>query len=220
MALLCAYFSTTAQWTTSGNEIYNTNTGVVVIKAISPNFGGQKLNVNPVGAGSIVLGESNTGAGGFTSLSLGISAHQNGYSTIQSIKSAGSAHGVLSLNPDGGAVVIGGTTDPGSNYKLTVEGRIGAREVKVTLQNPWPDYVFSPGYRLPDLSKIEQHILTYRHLPGIPSSAEVEKNGGIDLGEMNRKLLEKLEELTLYIIAQQKEIEKLKKEMENKLDKN
>jgi hypothetical protein len=101
-----------------------------------------------------------------------------------------------------------GTTNPGS-FKLAVEGKIGAREVQVTLQNPWPDYVFEPTYDLKPLAEIETYIKENKHLPEVPSAKEMEKKG-VNLGEMNMLLLRKIEELTLYILDQNKEIEKLK----------
>jgi len=90
-----------------------------------------------------------------------------------------------------------GTTDT-KGYKLAVNGKIRAQEIKVETDN-WPDYVFKPDYQLPTLEQTEQHIKLKGHLPGIPSAEEVKKNG-IDLGNMNAKLLKKIEELTLYLI--------------------
>lgn len=104
-----------------------------------------------------------------------------------------------------------GTANPGT-FKLAVNGKIGARQIHVTLQNPFPDYVFDSKYKLRSLYNLENYINQNKHLPGIPSAAEVEKNGGIDLGQMNTKLLEKVEELTLYIIEINKKVEKLEKE--------
>jgi hypothetical protein len=95
--------------------------------------------------------------------------------------------------------------------KLSVNGKIRAQEIKVEMAN-WPDYVFAKDYKLPSLKETEKHIKEKGHLPGIPSAAEVEKNG-IELGDMNKKLLQKIEELTLYLIEQNKEITELKKEM-------
>lgn len=106
-----------------------------------------------------------------------------------------------------------GTLQPGS-FKLAVEGKIGAREIQVTLANPFPDYVFGSNYKLRSLSSLENYINENKHLPNVPSAAEVEKNGGIELGQMNTKLLEKVEELTLYIIEINKKVEKLEKENE------
>jgi len=97
-----------------------------------------------------------------------------------------------------------GTTNPGTN-KLAVEGTIGARAVKVTLQNPWPDYVFSNNYKLPSLTSLHQYILANHRLPGMPSADSVAANG-IDLGTNQALLLKKIEELTLYVIDQQKQL--------------
>jgi len=91
-----------------------------------------------------------------------------------------------------------GTLEPGT-YKLAVEGTIGARKVKVTQQTTWADFVFQDDYELRTLPDLEKHIQQYKHLPDIPSAKEVQQNG-IDLGEMNAKLLQKVEELSLYII--------------------
>jgi hypothetical protein len=101
-----------------------------------------------------------------------------------------------------------GTSAPGP-YKLAVEGTLGARRIKVTLVNPWADYVFEKDYALPKLTDVEQFIQSNKHLPGVPSAKEVEKNG-IDVAETQTILLQKIEELTLYVIQQQKEIEQLK----------
>ncbi|WP_292010853.1 hypothetical protein [Chryseobacterium sp.] len=110
--------------------------------------------------------------------------------------------------------------------KLDVNGIVHAREVKVDLQN-WPDYVFENQYRLNTLEEVEKHIRDKGHLPNIPSAEEVIRKG-INLGEMNVKLLEKIEELTLYSIEQNKQlkvqsdkIEKLEKQLEQLVsDKN
>ena len=98
-----------------------------------------------------------------------------------------------------------GTTSPDS--KLSVNGNIHAKEVKVDLVG-WPDYVFEDAYSLPTLDEVESHIKEKGHLINIPSANEVEENG-IQLGEMNKLLLEKIEELTLYILIQEEKISKL-----------
>ncbi len=125
---------------------------------------------------------------------------------------------VMNLNT--GNVGIG--TIITGNHKLAVEGSIGAREIKVEA-NGWSDFVFYEDYELPTLKEVENHIKEKGHLKDIPSAKEVEKNGFF-LGEMDAKLLQKIEELTLYTIAQEKklksqeeEIKELKKEKtENK----
>lgn len=110
---------------------------------------------------------------------------------------------------DNGNVGIG-TANPVA--KLSVAGNILAEEVKVKLQADWPDYVFTPSYNLPSLKETEQHIKEKGHLPGIPSAEEV-KNNGVDLGDMNARLLQKIEELTLHLIELKKENEALNTRM-------
>jgi hypothetical protein len=96
-----------------------------------------------------------------------------------------------------------GTASP--TEKLSVNGKIRAHEIKVETSG-WPDYVFAKGYQLTSLEETEKHIKEKGHLPGIPSAEEVKANG-VDLGEMNAKLLKKIEELTLHLIEQNKKIE-------------
>ncbi|WP_146052748.1 hypothetical protein [Aquimarina sp. I32.4] len=102
-----------------------------------------------------------------------------------------------------------GTSSPDS--KLAVNGKIHAKEVKVDL-SIWPDYVFEHEYNLQTLEEVENHIIEKGHLPDIPSAEEVTQNG-IQLGEMNAKLLQKIEELTIYMIEQNKKTAKLQKEV-------
>lgn len=109
----------------------------------------------------------------------------------------------------GGSFGIGTTTT--GSHKLAVNGSIGAREIKVEA-TPWPDFVFENDYKLRTLKEVEQHINDNGHLPDIPSTEEVIENG-IYLGEMNAKLLQKIEELTLYLIEQNKKIERLEEEV-------
>ncbi|TDS20880.1 concanavalin A-like lectin/glucanase superfamily protein [Maribacter caenipelagi] len=105
-----------------------------------------------------------------------------------------------------------GTITPG-NYELAVNGEIRAKEVKVETAN-WPDYVFEKVYALPSLEEVQEHIAQKGHLPNIPSAKEIESNG-LELGEMNRLLLEKIEEIMLYTIQQQKEIDELRLQIQN-----
>jgi hypothetical protein len=87
-----------------------------------------------------------------------------------------------------------GTTAP--NEKLTVNGTIYGREVRVDLNVPGPDYVFEENYNLPSLTEVESYIKANKHLPEVPSAREMEEKG-INLSEMNMLLLKKVEELTL-----------------------
>lgn len=92
--------------------------------------------------------------------------------------------------------------------ELAVRGTITAMKVKVTI-NGWADFVFADNYVLPSLAGLEKQILKDKHLPGIPSAAEIEKDG-LDLGDMQKKHMQKIEELTLYVIQQDKEIKELR----------
>jgi hypothetical protein len=103
--------------------------------------------------------------------------------------------------------------DGSDTYRLSVNGAVRASRVRV--YTDWADYVFEKGYSLPTLSEVEKHIAEKGHLINIPSAAEV-KDKGIDLGEMNKLLLEKVEELTLYVIEMNKEMQKMKEELKNK----
>ncbi len=107
-----------------------------------------------------------------------------------------------------------GTTDPGT-YKLAVNGKIHTKEVKVDLDG-WADYVFTEDYPLPTLEEVKRHILDKGHLVNVPSTADVVKNG-IELGEMDRVLLAKIEELTLYILEQDKN-QKQQNRLQNNLE--
>jgi hypothetical protein len=107
-----------------------------------------------------------------------------------------------------------GTTDT-KGYKLAIAGDAIAEKVVVKLKTNWPDHVFKPEYKLPSLSIVEQHIKEKGHLQDIPSEKEV-NDKGLDLGDMNAKLLQKIEELTLYIIAQEKRIQKLEEQSKKK----
>jgi hypothetical protein len=121
--------------------------------------------------------------------------------------------GAASKAPGGAFIVLDhanasvgiGTSSPGATYKLAVEGRIGARSIKVT-SSAWADYVFASDYTLMSLPEVEGFIHTNGHLPNVPSAQEVEENGFV-LEEMDALLMSKVEELTLHLIQQAKIIE-------------
>lgn len=117
---------------------------------------------------------------------------------------------MLEVNGSFKAKTVGiGTAPPTSGtFKLYVEGGIKAREMKVTV-NSFADYVFKEDYPLLPIGDLQQYITTHGRLPGIPSAEEVETEG-VNLGEMQVKLLEKIEEQALYIIDLQKQIDELK----------
>jgi len=105
-----------------------------------------------------------------------------------------------------------GTAYPNQNYKLDVAGKIRGCKVYANNLGGWCDYIFEDDHQLMPLDSLERFVKTNKHLPGIPTEAEVMENG-LDLGEMNKKLLEKVEELSLYIIEQEKRIKNLEKQL-------
>lgn len=96
-----------------------------------------------------------------------------------------------------------------SGYRAAIAGKLICEEVRVSLQADWPDYVFEEDYQLPSTTEWEAFIKANKHLPGVPSASEV-ADQGIALGEMQAILLQKIEELTLIVIEQQKQIELLR----------
>lgn len=113
---------------------------------------------------------------------------------------------------------LGIGTIPNGTYKLAVAGTVGAKKIQVT-QAGWADYVFDNNYHLPSLLEIESYVQQHKHLPEVPSEKDVLANG-LDLGEMNKILVKKVEELTLYLIDEHKknvENQERMKKMEEEL---
>ncbi len=118
-------------------------------------------------------------------------------------------HYAIHIKNDG---IVGIGTTQFEGDKFAVKGYAIFEKVAAKPYDQWPDYVFTanPQYNLKEL---ERYIKENNHLPGIPTAKEIAKNE-IDLGDMNAKLLQKIEELTLYIIEQNKKIEKLQKQVD------
>ena len=123
----------------------------------------------------------------------------------------------LSISASGN-VGIGTTNISDTAFKLFVETGIHTRKIKVDV-SAWPDYVFDKDYELPTLPELDKFIQQNKHLPGVQSSTDAEKNG-IDLGNNQTVLLKKVEELTLYLIQMKKENEKMKERIEKLESKN
>ncbi len=180
---------------------------------------GRTLNMGGTGINFYTANEAAFGGAVFptdTSLVIWSNSGANNYLVLQ--PSWGNT-GVGTYTPNAkfhvnGAQLIGGNADRiATGYKLSVRGKIIAEEVKVELYAAWPDYVFGKNYKLMPLNELEESINKNKHLPNIPSAAEVEKDG-ISLGDMNKRLMEKVEELTLYIIELNKKNEKLAEKVE------
>lgn len=110
-----------------------------------------------------------------------------------------------------GKVGIGTIPVSNSDYLLFVEGGIATRDVQVKL-GAWPDYVFAPEYDLLPLDEFRWHLQEKRHLPGIPSAAELEAEGGVELGDMQARLLKALEEQALYILQLEERLHALEQD--------
>lgn len=216
---------------TSSNNIYRW--GNVGIGLNNPTH---ELEI--VGIDSPSLKIASNESGNISWLDLGIASCTGCFSDLAStgdvvLRAAPiGAKNFLITNPEGGDIIFGGGlwnnettsmvisnagnvaigttsfTDGEEIFRLSVDGRLRADAVKV--YTTWADYVFEADYDLPTLSEVEAHIAAYGHLKDIPSAAEVEANG-IDVGEMNKLLLQKVEELTLYLIEMRKEIDILQK---------
>lgn len=153
-------------------------------------------DVSPTGGGHLVTGSTTS-----TNIAIDnneIMARNNGTAAT------------LFLNVEGGAVVIGTTLEP-AGAVLAVDGKVLCEELEVQLSGDWPDYVFAEDYSLMPLEQVESFIKQNRHLPDVPSAAEV-KREGLVVGEMQAALMRKVEELTLHMIEQDKRLRTLETE--------
>ncbi|MFN4233597.1 MAG: hypothetical protein ACK4IK_02195 [Bacteroidia bacterium] len=143
-----------------------------------------------------------------------------GYATFVIQQSFGSGLSISRQNQSVPDVIItaDGSVGIGSSntgtFKLAVDGKVGAREFKVSLENPWPDYVFEENYKLMTLEDLKEFINKNKHLPGIKNSKEIKNDNGYEIGLMQIKLLEKIEELTLYILQLNAENKVLKQKID------
>jgi hypothetical protein len=138
--------------------------------------------------------------------------------TFISFRTASSTTGLgverVKIDPAGNLLVGGDAMQKlwNGDYKLGVDGQVICEALRVSSSSNWPDYVFEKDYDLMSLDEVERSIEKNGHLPGIPS-AEVVEEEGIDVGEMQRLMMEKIEELTLYVIDLKKENDELKEEI-------
>jgi hypothetical protein len=182
-------------YTTSYNSVWGLQSGAESIMIFGNN------NRNEIRAG-------NSNAGGFLD-----------FYTNNTADYTSASDGILTMRLSSNGNVSIGTTDP-QGHKLAVNGDIIATKITVKPYGNWPDYVFKPSYNLPSLSEVKTYIDQNQHLPDMPSAETVEKDGQ-DIGEMNKLLLKKVEELTLYVIEkdkqvtnQQNQIDQLKQSLE------
>ncbi|RYE25147.1 MAG: hypothetical protein EOP51_05105 [Sphingobacteriales bacterium] len=192
----------------SGNLVLfgNQNNGTVGNPTLNTQTGGSSiiLNSNATNAGSLAFiagGDKGTLAGPNIGAFDYLVFNNGGYDLLMRIMK-------------NGKVTIGDAwvNAPG-NYKLYVDDGILTEKLKVAVLGTgnWSDYVFADNYELKPLDEVENFINENKHLPDVPSADEVVKDG-IDVATMDAKLLQKIEELTLYVIKQQKQIDALQKQ--------
>jgi hypothetical protein len=193
---------TASQWITSGSNVYYSS-GSVGVGTSSPAY---KLDVNGTfNASSTSQFQADVIIGG--TLNSNNIANSSNIHTANMIVDSYIQIGGQPKNGSGVLVPAGIPT----GFGLSVKGKIYCQEVNVTPNdvNNWADYVFKSDYKLASLKEVEKYIEKNGHLENIPSAEEVTTDG-YKVGEMDSKLLRKIEELTLYMLAQQKEIEGLK----------
>lgn len=209
---------------TGSNKLYianNSNTppliygdfssGRVGINTTSPN---SDLSISPSSVGpKITLWDGGTSTWHY---GLGVSPDQLNYHIVAPSNShvfyAGGKNGdgteLMRIRGDGKVIISDGTIPASGSYKLYVQTGILTEKIKVASVSNWADYVFNDDYKLKSLEELEMYVKENKHLPNIPSEQEVKSNG-IDLAQMDAKLLEKIEELHLYVIDQEKTNKKL-----------
>lgn len=137
----------------------------------------------------------------------------NGQTQIGKIYSNANAPLTVTGNNTNQAIEVRGATSGVAEFIVSNAGTVYAREIRVKM-GTLPDYVFEPTYKLRPLKEVEQFYLIHKHLPEVPSEKEVQKND-MNLGQMTATLLKKVEELTLYLVEQNNQLETAKKEIEN-----
>ncbi len=190
-----------------------------------------KLSIYP--GGEVVVGSNATGSfGKFTVQTLNNSygiSHLGEGGNVLATRMGGSSAGIGTFSGTHMRIFCKGRSDifiaeaTGNvgigyenfgTYKLAVNGSVRSKEIVVETAN-WPDYVFDEKYKLAPLNEVEKYIEQNKHLPNIPSANEIEQTG-LHVGDIQKKMIEKIEELTLYIIAANKKIEKLEQQMNEK----
>jgi len=190
---------------TASNSLILGNSVNVGIGTTNPLFkldiqGGNASIYNTGAASSLAIGSAIAGK---TNLSLSTSADASGYGIIQTVSVSGTStvYGNTVINPTSGNVIIGKTSQLNSAYMLDVAGTERANSIIVN--STGADFVFNPSYHLFSLADLEKYIQANHHLPEIPSAKEMQADG-LNVGDNQIKLLQKVEELTLYLIEKDK----------------
>jgi hypothetical protein len=213
-------FQAHSQWNYNGTHIYNVNSGSVGIGTNAPttlldvakSMTEPTISVRNLGSnGGATFRMSDQLSGADWKFKViaggGFKIRDNAFSLDVIQIEANSAANVIYINAAGNLGI--GTASP--TEKLSINGNVKCKQVEVTLTG-WSDFVFDEDYELMTLGEVEDFIECNNHLPGVPSAAEVLSNGA-NLGEMDAILLQKIEELTLYVIELKKENEALREMM-------
>ena len=199
------------EWATNGDDIYSTNNGNVGIGTTNPDNAqnwNKVLNLHGPSHAKLLVTESSgvkTGIFSHAGYNGKIGTESNHNLTL----TAGYWNDVMTLTTAGNVGI--GTATPSS--RLAVNGTISAKEIKVT-ETGWSDFVFEDTYELPSLDSVESYIKKHKHLPDIPSAKEV-KEQGLAVSDMLAKQMQKIEEMTLYLIELKAENNLLKTTIAN-----
>lgn len=229
----------TSYWTINGNTVSNINDGEVHIAKGLKIWGGSTIHngfwVNSMvpGASGMFFSQLNSGSSTTQSNGKVLSVDDNGFVILvpDVVGDGGGTTTIVNTDWDNNSGILepknnarvaigGGISNYPVGYNLFVKGGILAERVRVAVANSdkWADYVFEPSYKLRPLREVEQFIKLNKHLPNVPSAGEMAKNG-LDILEVSAKLMEKVEELTLYMIELEKKnnaLEQRLKDLENK----
>ncbi|HRH01812.1 MAG TPA: SprB repeat-containing protein [Bacteroidia bacterium] len=204
------FFNNSHPWTT--NYVGFNASREHIMGATAPPYGTWKFNGDDglANAGAIIAGSLK---GDLRFISIGedaadpeVAIYRDDNVVLSNVRMTIHHSGIVSIGTS-----LTATMDPAEGYKLYVNGGIKAEKIKVEVPSAhgWADFVFDENYKNMPLPEIEKYIKTYKHLPGIPSECEVKENG-VDIVEMQVKLLKSLEELTLHLIELEKENAKMK----------
>ncbi len=197
------------------------NTGKAIIRV----NGGDRFTVAPDGNVGIANNDPLTRLHIASGQDAGLANTQNGFIMLgtatggnvvidnnEIIARNNGAVSTLFMQNNGGTVQIGNEAVP-TGYTLSVAGKAICTELRVQLTGAWPDYVFDEKYKLPDFNTLRNYIKENKHLPNIPAAKDIEKSG-MEVGDMQRRMMEKIEELTLYVLELEKKLSDVEKRNE------